>query len=95
MGTYNSKVMQRTSDPDAISPSAPNCKRASLQGPAQWKQIRAFRHHHLKRVKGTAVQSHGGLPTWCLCSPRKSLRNKKKHADSGFLPKIHDSVDLR
>lgn len=79
MGTYNNKMMQRASDPDAIFPSAPNYKQASLQGAVQWKQISAFHHHHLKRVKGTAVQSHGGLPTWCLCSPRKTLRNKKTY----------------
>lgn len=37
MGTSNNKVMQHTSDPDAIFPSVPNYKQASLQGPVQWE----------------------------------------------------------
>lgn len=37
MGTSNNKVMQHNSDPDAIFPSVPNYKQATLQGPVQWE----------------------------------------------------------
>lgn len=37
MGTSNNKMMQHTSDPDAIFPSVPNYKQVSLQGPVQWE----------------------------------------------------------
>lgn len=41
MGTSNNKMMQPTSDPDAIFPSVPDYKHASLQGPVQWEACKS------------------------------------------------------